>query len=274
MYSVLPPGAGAAAPPRISRAVRCIFDGPSDLAAHPDHAALLRVYLTDLLRPYGITTVEDGHGQSYAQMAESVIDRLVPVGDPLDLIVLAFAIPDIHPGRAIATYLSQLRPGHRLAFAICDQGSAAAFTGLRLIREYLDGGGCRQALLVIVEQADLPYPPTAPVTVPAVHAAVGLLCARSDGTARVSAVRQHADADVDDARAMVDALAGERLIVSESLAGILAGIPGARVAPTGQPGTGVWWALADELDAAGRIVVADYDPALRYLSLAAVDVTG
>ena len=123
---------------------------------------------------------------------------------------------------------------------------------------------------MIVEQADLPYPPTAPVTVPAVHAAVGLLCARSDGTARVSAVRQHADADVDDARAMVAALAGERLIVSESLAGI----DGARVAPPGQPGTGAWWALADELDRAGRIVVADYDPALRYLSVAAVDVVG
>jgi hypothetical protein len=270
VYAVLPPGTGAAAPLGISRAVRCIFDGPSDLATDPDHAALLRVYLTDLLRPYGITTVKEGHGQSYAQMAERVVDLAVPPDQPLDLIVLAFAIPDIHPGRAVATYLSQLRPGHRLAFAVTDQGSAAAFTGLRLIREYTHGGGCRQALLVVVEQADLPYPPTAPATVPAAHAAVGLFCTGSDGRARLAEVRQRPDADIADAKADVAACATERLIVS----GSLGAIDGARVAPEGQPGTGVWWALADELATPGRVVLADYDPALRYLSLAAVDVAG
>jgi hypothetical protein len=48
------------------------------------------------------------------------------------------------------------------------------------------------------------------------------------------------------------------------------------VMPPGQPSTDVWWGLIDELvgdaDPAGRpdlLVVADYDPHLRYLCLTA-----
>jgi len=67
-------------------------------------------------------------------MAEALIRELVPADAPVDLIVLAFAVPDVRPGRATATYLSHVCPGNPLAFAVCDQGSAAAFTGLRLAR--------------------------------------------------------------------------------------------------------------------------------------------
>jgi 4-hydroxymandelate oxidase len=49
-----------------------------------------------------------------------------------------------------------------------------------------------------------------------------------------------------------------------------------RTAPDGQPGTGVWWALAEELAAPAtgprRVVLADHDPGLGYLSLCALDV--
>jgi hypothetical protein len=45
--------------------------------------------------------------------------------------------------------------------------------------------------------------------------------------------------------------------------------------PPGQPSTGVWWGLIDELASdVGRpdlLVAADYDPGLRYLCLAAFD---
>jgi len=48
-----------------------------------------------------------------------------------------------------------------------------------------------------------------------------------------------------------------------------------RVMPPGQPSTGVWWGLLDELDGDGGhpdlLVVADYDPGLRYLCLTAFD---
>ena len=47
------------------------------------------------------------------------------------------------------------------------------------------------------------------------------------------------------------------------------------VMPPGQPSTGVWWGLIDELSSdAGHpdlLVTADYDPGLRYLCLTAFD---
>ena len=89
-------------------------------------------------------------------MAEELIRSVVPPDEPVDVLVLAFAVPDARPGRATASYLSHVCPGEPLAFAICDQGSAAAFTGLRLIREYARTGGCARGLLLVVEQAILP----------------------------------------------------------------------------------------------------------------------
>jgi hypothetical protein len=48
-----------------------------------------------------------------------------------------------------------------------------------------------------------------------------------------------------------------------------------RVAPAGQPSTGVWWELAGGLPtwtAEGRrVLLAEYDPALGYLCLSAID---
>ena len=66
-------------------------------------------------------------------MAEAVIARAVLPGEDVDLLVLAYAIPDITPGRATATYLSHICPGNPLAFAICDQG-----TGRRVHRAAAD----------------------------------------------------------------------------------------------------------------------------------------
>jgi hypothetical protein len=46
--------------------------------------------------------------------------------------VLAFSPHDVQPGRQTAAYLSAVNPGAPMAFAVCDQGSAAAFSGLRV----------------------------------------------------------------------------------------------------------------------------------------------
>jgi 4-hydroxymandelate oxidase len=278
----------------VSRAERLAFDGASDLARNPDHHALLGVYLADLLRPYGIPfeagILHQGRGQSYGEMAEAVLNRAVGPDLAVDLLVLAFAVPDLTPGRATAAYLSHVCPGNRLAFAICDQGVAAAFTGLRLIQEYIGTGGCRRGLLVVVEQADLLYEPPAPAAVPSTHAAVALLCgepeSRSAGpgwTARLAAVRLHPDvppARVDGLLATeVAALAAGRANVTLVLGAADLKPPDlgrVRVAPAGQPYTGVWWELAGELaetTADRRVVLADYDPALRYLCLSAIDVS-
>jgi hypothetical protein len=228
-------------------------------------------------------------------MGEVMVGAAVPMDQPVDLIVLAFAVPDVWPERATASYLSHICPGEPIAFAVCDQGAAAAFTGLRLVREYARTDGCGRALLLIVEQAALHYYPAGPMAPVARHAAVALLCDDA-GPARLDTVRQHAGVAPAEAAALLAAelasLSAGRtdvtLIVGHDLACLAGCGPGSppgdalpaiadqvRVAPAGQPFTGVWWELAGGLPtwtAEGRLVLlAEYDPALRYLCRSVID---
>jgi hypothetical protein len=295
MYSAHPPplaGApgGEGGLLNLSRAGRRAFPGSSAAALDP----MFRRYLSDMTRPYGLALREDrfaqGDGHSYGEMAEALLRETVPASQPVDLIVLAFAIPDVIPGRSTAVYLSHVCPGSPMAFAICDQGAAAAFTGLRVASAYARAGSCQRSLIMIVEQAALHYEAAGPATIPAGHAAVALLC---DGTGpgRLLPVRQHADVAPPQAGGLLASelatLATGRTDVTVVISGALAAsrpVPSAGTslaaqvlaAPPGQPCTGVWWELAAALPgwtATGRLVVlADYDPALRYLCVAAVDV--
>jgi hypothetical protein len=304
VYLAGPPAAAGAAdsgdgPLCVSRAERRSFDGPSAAALHKD----LPGFLADLVRPYGLELRGDllasGAGQSYGEMAGPLVAATTDDSRPVDLLILAFTMPDVWPERATASYLSHLCPGDPMAFAICDQGAAAAFTGLRLAREYARTAGCRRALLLIVEQAVLHYQPAEPVPLPARHAAVALLC-EAAGPGRLGTVRQHAGVTPAAAGPLLAAElaslstgdADVTLVIGHDLArlaGYRAGeVPAAgppvlsqagrtevRIAPAGQPGTGVWWELAGGLAAwaAGRrrVLLAEYDPALRYLCVSAVD---
>lgn len=305
MYSAGPPRPAKAdsKPLRVSRAGRRVFEGTSDSALDP----MLRVYLSDMVRPYGLALREDlldrGSGHSYGEMAGALLRETTQAGKPVDLIVLAFAIHDMVPGRSTAAHLSHLCPGSPMAFAVCDQGAAAPFTGLRLIREYARTDSCRLALLVVAEQATLPYDAAAPAAIPARHAAVTLLCGES-GPGRLGTVRQHADVAPEPA---ADLLARELAALSAGRGDVTlvagnglrcpagaavpsgSGVPARAVlpvdtsavdqvliAPPGQPCTGVWWELAGGLPgwaAEGRrVLLADYDPMLRYLCVSAIDV--
>jgi 4-hydroxymandelate oxidase len=252
-------GDGGRAAPRIGAVRRRLFDGSARFTGDPGHRAELHRYLADLGQPYGLGPPDGAGGHSYGEMAEVLIGELTADGRPVDVLVLAFAVPDVRPGRATATYLSHICPGNPLAFAVCDQGAAAAFTGLRLAGEYLRTGGCRRALLVIVEQAGLAYPPVSPAPVPARHAAVALLL--GDSGPPVTAVRQHPNVPPAEVPARLAAelatvdTAGATLVLGAELAGYRH--DGAvRVAPAGQPMTGVWWELAE---VAAPVVLADYD---------------
>ncbi|MFI2710654.1 2-hydroxy-acid oxidase [Micromonospora sp. NPDC018662] len=264
------------------RAARREFTGPAALLADPELRARAEEYLTDLTRPYGLQLDASAaaRGQSYGEMAAELVRAVVPEDDPVDLLVLAFAVHDALPGRATASYLSHVCPGTPMSFALCDQGSAAAFTGLRIARAH----ACHRTLLLVVEQSVLPYDPG--VAVPARHRAVALLLGDGPATGggRVTAIRQHADVDPDDvadlAAAELRALGAGGADVAVVLgAGLAAARPATggspvTVAPPGQPATGVWWGLLDRLgdgpDRLTAVLVADYDPDLRYLCLVTI----
>jgi hypothetical protein len=295
------------------RAGRRSFSGSAEFLADADNRARVGEYLADMGRPYGreVPAAPFGEppspdlGHSYGEMAEALIGSVVPADEPVDLLVLAFSVHDLRPGRQTAAYLSHVTPGEPMAFAVCDQGSAAAFSGLRIAREYAASASVQRALLVVVEQSSLPY--DGPATLPAQHQAVAMLYHNEpdgDGPgravlggssaiepARVAGVRQHPGVPPGGVAALAAAdLAGlaaghqdVALVLSDALAAVWTA-PAAgrvRVMPPGQPSTDVWWGLIDELtgdkdpdapvDPASLLVVADYDPRLRYLCLTAFD---
>ena len=245
----------------LHRAVARRYPGPAALAADPAHAARLSTYLGDMVAPYGLR-LTDGPvtGQSYGEMAVPLIDELE---SDVDLLVLATDIPDITPGRATATYLSHVCPGGPLAFGISDQGRATPFTGLRLVRDY----ALPRALLLILEQSELRYDPGVPVHLPAHHAAVGLLF-REGGRALLDV---HTLSDVD-CEALDEAIAPYEpgtVVLGGTLAHLSVKADRVVLADADQPLTGGWTALAETPQDGGVVVLADYDPALRYLCVAA-----
>lgn len=249
----------------LRRAVSRRYPDPAALAADTGHAARLSTYLTDLLAPHGLTlspgALDPVRGQSYGEMAVELLPS-----SPVDLLVLAYDVPDISPGRAVSTYLTHVCPGEPMSFAVSDQGRAAAFTALSLMRTY--AATHPRALLIAVEQADLPYDPGVPVTLPAAHAGVALHLDASAAAALTSVtVTPDADAVLDG----LDGLDASTVVLGGGLAAFADDVKADRVvlADPAQPMTGVWEALAGlDLATAGRIAVADHDPALRYLCVA------
>jgi 4-hydroxymandelate oxidase len=263
------------------RAARRTFSGPASFLADPGNRARVAEYITDMAGPYQVKVADNAlEGQSYGEMAEALISSAVSADEPVGLLILAFAVHDLRPGRQTAAYLSDVAPGAPLGFAICDQGVAAAFTGLRIAREYSRSAGIERALLIVVEQAALPY--ECPVPLPAEHRGVVLHLGTGPAPqARITGMRQHASVvpahvPVAAAGSLAELSAGREagLVISDALAGVWPAPTAARVrvTPPGQPSTGVWWSLIDELAGPpGLTVVADYDPELCYLCLTAFD---
>ncbi|MDQ2586707.1 hypothetical protein [Saccharothrix yanglingensis] len=257
---------------RLLRAERGSFTGRAGVLDDDGHRDEVAAYFADMARPFGVETGPEPAGQSYGEMAKALV-AAVPADEPVDLLVLAFSVHDMWPGRATATYLSHLCPGAPLSFALCDQGSATPFTGLRVIRAH----GARRALLVVVEQASLPYASAAPL--PAGHRGVALLFGGGPD-AGAEDLRQYTGVEPGAVPGLASAaVAGlsagrdARVVLSDALAAVWPGPPEHVRVPAGQPTTGVWWHLAGALDASADVVVlGDYDHGLRYLSFAAVPV--
>lgn len=244
----------------LRRSVRLDF-APSEVSAGvgtvggaaAERLAERETYHRDLLRPYGLDLdlgALTGGGSSYGEMGQALLERAVAPDEPLDLLVLAYAVPDLDPGRATATYLSHRCPGRPTAFAVSDQGTAAAFTGLKLIAEYTRTGAVRRSVLLVMEQPTLPYDPGVPVALPVAAAGVALVL--------------EASADSSDPRLQVVSVsvssAADRQASSSPKTVTI-------TADAQRPYTGVWWQLAgllaDDAAAARSVVLTDFEPVSR-----------
>lgn len=292
MYRASPPALSTGtAPLRISGAARRVFDDQADAARRPAY----RAYLTDLVRPFGLAVhteaLAEGRGQSYGDMAAALIAEVTAEDQLTDLLVMAFAVPDVTPWRCTAAHLSHRCPGNPMAFAVSDCGTTAAFTGLRLIRAQAVGPDSPRALLIITEQAAVNHELPVPASLPARHAAVALRCDQA-GPGLVNSVRLRSGVTRSAAAGLlvtelaelaaehddVTVIAGAELAQKALSAAVGVGAT-VIVAPAGQPCTGVWWELAGRLpgwaEGGGRrVLVADYDPLPGSLCVAVIDVAG
>ena len=118
-------------------------------------------YDRDLLAQFGLTLdqqrMSEGRNISYGELAELALGPpgARPVG--ADLVILAYALPDLRPDTAIAAHVSYALGGTARCLAISEQGLAAPFTALRIADAYARSGRCREVVLLVLEQTTLPH---------------------------------------------------------------------------------------------------------------------
>jgi hypothetical protein len=225
-----------------------------------------------------------GNRNSYAAMAAALLAGLYPADGPPrpapELVILAHALPDCVLSDSASGFLAEALGGRPLIFAVSDQGRATPYAALALAQAH-DPGGRAHAAVLIVDQGTLFYddPALAALDTGADHG-VGLALAPG-GPVGLRPVRQLADVPPGQVAGLVAAAARElgpaTLVAGAALPALPGGWPGpVRRAPASQLCTSVWSTLAAELarpGPAGRAVLAaEYDPDLRYLSLAVFDV--
>jgi hypothetical protein len=248
----------------------------------------LSVYYTDVAAPYQLEYHDEvrqaGLGQSFSEMCQPLLESLVPADQPVDLLVLAFNVHDLRPGQATSIYLSHVCPGDPLGVTVCDQGTASPFTALRLIQAHMLTGHVGRAVLLVAEQSTVHYDLAGPARLPEHHVAAALLFDAAGGH-ELAPIRQRAGIRPEEIRSVLAAEvaaidadpAGRTLVLGTGMEPDQAdGIAADEVvqAPAGQPCVGAWWELVGGLpgwQADGRqLLIADYEPALGYLSLSAL----
>ncbi|MET8453981.1 hypothetical protein [Streptomyces sp. NPDC005209] len=217
---------------------------------------------------------------TFHDMIEAVLDRLGPQQQGFDAAILANATPDAEPGFPMP-YVENSLDGTGTVFAVSDQGAAAAFTALRLAARTLPPGEHGRSLVVVMDQAAVLTGPPIPQDIrPLRDSAVALVLER-DGEIGAPQISQyvsvptgeivgHLSAVARDAE-RITAICRPELAPYWSKADVAADIV---PVPDGLPCTGLWATLAQHRAAAGgagRVVLADYDPRLKYLSVCGLD---
>jgi hypothetical protein len=143
--------------PTLRAASAVLAPPPNPYVADPERLILYR----DLAEPYGSAVDESllrcaGTHVSHHELVEYLAqDPQVKDSRP-DLIVVANALPDLHPLSVPAAHLNLLLGGSAVCIGISQQGLAAPFTALRTIAGYQGAGRYGEAVLAVLEQTTLP----------------------------------------------------------------------------------------------------------------------
>ncbi|MEU4442298.1 hypothetical protein AB0K14_05675 [Actinosynnema sp. NPDC050801] len=229
-------------------------------------------HFADLTSGFGVAVRPDllaSPGTTFTALTRSLHHALEPLG-PVELAIVAHATPDLDCRLAAATYLAEAVPGRPLSFSLSDVGRCAPFAALRIASDYAVRHGYSRALVVIADQATLPYEVD---DRPAGDAGVALLL--EPGGAPVSVVHTPGVSTADLPGAITAGLAS--LVGEDERVAVVAGAGidpelvrhggTVRSAPAGYPCTALWEGLAESL---GRVVLVEHDAATGDLGIAVV----
>jgi hypothetical protein len=143
------------------RGISAVVSPPSKAYVHDPW---LLSYYRDLVEPFGATVDEDllrsGPNVSHLDLVTHLLEG-TDVAEAVSrcrpgLVVLAYALPDVHPFTAVAPHLNTLFGGEATSFGISQQGLAGPFTALRIVAAFQRSGRCREAVVAVLEQTTLP----------------------------------------------------------------------------------------------------------------------
>lgn len=233
-------------PLRLTGMVRRELTGGSS----PTDAPVLHRYYADLAALYGVEYLGEvlaaNAGNTFGALAGTVLDGLVSPDRPVDLVIIAHALPDLDPRLSPGVCLARDVPGEPLVFAVSETDGPVSFTVLRVAGAYARRHSYRRVVVLVLDQATLPYRAGAE---PAGDAAVALLL--EDGPGAEIAVGRVPDVAPRDVPSVVAAVAGDRARI------VRADEPGAF------PATGVWAGL--DRERGGHSVLVHHGPGHRDL---------
>lgn len=220
-------------------------------------------YYRDLVAQFGLPFDErrlsDGPNVSYTELADTLLASLGFTVPPPDLILLAYAVPDLHPLHVVSAYVNARLGGGACSMAVSEQGLRAPYTALRIADAFHRSGRCDRALLLVLEQTSLPYHDPFVHDTPLAETAAALVLRAGPGPA-AGPTWTGTPAEL---AAMLDATGPDTLVIAGPW------VEGSR-APrvircvSGTYCTSVWLALAEKpdlwQDAEFGLLLCDVDP--------------
>ncbi|MFD9736385.1 hypothetical protein [Umezawaea sp. NPDC059074] len=222
-------------------------------------------HFADLTKGYGVAVRPEVlvAGTTFTAMAQNLVAELDLGDDLVDLAMVAHSTPDLDCRLSAATYLSEELTNGPLVFALSDSGTCAPFTALELAGDYARRHGYHRALVLVLDQATLPYQIDG--AAPAGNAGVAILL-EDNGSLSVGHEIGVRSADLPGA---VDAALGS-LLGPDSAATVVVGAGidpelvrhsgPVLVAEPGYPCTAAWSLLAAHGVDADPVVLIDHDP--------------
>lgn len=273
----------------LSRTCSRVFtDGTSGALDDPyldDLAALHK-----LPRSPSSTWPATGVSRSYGEMAARVLEGCREPLESIELIVLAYANPEILVGEEAGPFLAAAFPATRMVYAVSDQGMLAPFTALKLATSHFRGDNFERAAIIVLEQRFLPLLSDDRAKTPACDVAVAVIVERRDSDtadACPPVILRNPGGHANVAEALLDImnvtipqLAGDPIIVLGESVPVIhelsAFSPNVHRAIPGRVCTGVW----ERLDQCVRntqgysrpVVAVEYDRALDCLGVASLHV--